>query len=82
MSKSYVTAYESVFEAECSRSRGGNTMVSDEWDLWWSPRDDEMQDGLFQSWVKLTDKFFHQVTDRPVPIDPRAIRALSPKLTA
>lgn len=34
------------------------------------------QQSLFGSWVKLTDRFFNEVTDRPVPLDMRAIRAL------
>lgn len=74
--KSYVTAYETVREGNRSRDRGGNIMVADDWDLWWDPRGAAEQGSLFQSWVKLTDRFFGQVTDRPVPIDLRAIRAL------
>lgn len=74
--KSYVTAYETAKEGERSRSRGGNIMVADEWDLWWDPRAASEQSSLFQSWVKLTERFFSQVTDRPVPIDLRAIRSL------
>lgn len=74
--KSYVTAYETARDGERSRSRGGNIMVADEWDLWWDPRQAAEQGALFQSWVKLTDRFFQQVTDRPVPIDLRAISAL------
>ena len=74
--KSYVTAYENTQEGERSRSHGGNIMVADEWDLWWDPHSAAEQGTLFQSWVKLTDRFFGQVIDRPVPIDMRAIRAL------
>lgn len=74
--KSYVTAHESTQDSARSRSRGGNIMVADEWDLWWDPRESADQSTLFSSWVKLTDKFYTQVTDRPVPIDLRAIRAL------
>lgn len=74
--KSYVTAYETTQDGQNGRSRGGNIMVADEWDLWWSPRLPSDQSLLFQSWVRLTDRFFHQVTERPVPIDLRAIRAL------
>lgn len=74
--KSYVTAYEISQDGECGRSRGKNIMVADKWDLWWDPRQTSEQRTLFKSWVKLNDSFFHQVTDRPVPIDLRAIRAL------
>lgn len=74
--KSYVTAYETVQEGEHARSRGGNIMVADEWDLWWDPRGAAEQGSLFQSWVKLTDRFYNQIADRPVPIDLRAIGVL------
>ena len=74
--KSFVTAYETSRDDERSRSRGGNIMVADEWDLWWDPRQASERGSLFQSWVKLTDRFFQQVTDRPVPVDLRAVRVL------
>lgn len=70
-----MTAYENAQEGDRSRSRGGNIMVADEWDLWLDHQCGR-QGTLFQSWVKLTDRFFGQVTDRPVPIDLRAIRVL------
>lgn len=78
---SSVIAYESVDETTGRvRSRGSRISVADEWDLWWDPRrlNDEKagQEGLFSSWVKLSDKFFSQVVERPVPIDLRAIQAL------
>lgn len=78
---SSVIAYENVNDAGGRiRSRGSRISVAEEWDLWWDPQrfDDEIagQGGLFSSWVKLSDKFYHQVTDRPVPVDLRAIRAL------
>lgn len=74
--RSYVTAYEIEQQSARGRSRGGNIMVADEWDLWWDPRSAADQGSLFQSWVKLTDRFFQQVIDRPVPVDLRAIRTL------
>jgi hypothetical protein len=74
--KSYVTAYETSLEGDRGRSRGGNIIVADEWDLWWDPRQPSEQGTLFQSWVKLSERFYQQVTERPVPIDLRAIRAL------
>lgn len=74
--KSYVTAYETSRDGDRGRSRGGNIIVADEWDLWWDPRQSSEQGTLFQSWVKLSERFYQQVTERPVPIDLRAIRAL------
>nr|WP_181726195.1 replication protein RepA [Polaromonas sp.]QJS06512.1 replication protein, RepA replicase [Polaromonas sp.] len=43
--------------------------------LWWHSKDPE-QAGLWKSTVTLSEHFFHEVIDRPVPIDMRAIRAL------
>jgi len=74
---SHVTAYESTLEPNGRHhSRGGNIMVADDWELWWDAHSTAEQGALWTSWVKLGDKFFNQVIERPVPIDLRAIRAL------
>jgi hypothetical protein len=43
--------------------------------LWWHSKDPE-QTGLWKSTVTLSEHFFNEVVDRPVPIDMRAIKAL------
>lgn len=43
--------------------------------LWWHPKDPE-QAGLWKSTVTLSERFFNEITDRPVPIDMRAVKAL------
>ena len=43
--------------------------------LWWHSKDPE-QAGLWKSTVTLSEQFFNEVIDRPVPIDMRAIKAL------
>ena len=43
--------------------------------LWWHSKDPE-QTGLWRSTVTLSEHFFNEVIDRPVPIDMRAIKAL------
>ena len=43
--------------------------------LWWHSKDPE-QAGLWKSIVTLSEHFFNEVIDRPVPIDMRAIKAL------
>lgn len=76
--RSFVTAYDTHVDTREHRiggERGKNIMVAEDWDVWWDPRE-SAQGALFQSWVKLTDTFYQQVTERPVPIDLRAIRAL------
>ena len=52
-----------------------NVQFVDEANLWWTPKVPD-QAGLFNSTVTLSEGFFKEVTDRPVPIDMRAIRAL------
>lgn len=43
--------------------------------LWWHAKEPE-QAGLWKSTVTLSEQFYSEVVDRPVPIDMRAIRAL------
>ena len=43
--------------------------------LWWHAKEPE-QAGLWKSTVTLSEHFFNEVVDRPVPIDMRAIKAL------
>ena len=43
--------------------------------LWWHSKDPD-QAGLWKSSVTLSEHFFNEVIDRPVPIDMRAIKAL------
>lgn len=52
-----------------------NQQVADKAMLWWDSKDPE-QAGLWKSTVTLSEVFFHEVTDRPVPIDMRAMKAL------
>lgn len=49
--------------------------LADESVLWWDAKSPE-QAGLWRSSVTLSEKFFNEVIDRPVPIDMRAIKAL------
>ena len=45
-------------------------------DLWWHPQQPE-QIGIWHSNVSLTERFFLEVIDNPIPIDMRALKALS-----
>ena len=49
--------------------------LADQSTLWWHAKDPE-QAGLWKSSVTLSERFFNEVIDRPVPIDMRAIKAL------
>lgn len=52
-----------------------NILIADESRLWWMPQSPE-QVQLFQSTVTLSQRFFEEVSENPVPIDLRAIKAL------
>lgn len=49
--------------------------LADKTVLWWHSKDPE-QTGLWKSAVILSEKFYNEIIDRPVPIDMRAIKAL------
>ncbi|WP_050954400.1 replication protein RepA [Methylophaga frappieri] len=54
---------------------GTNLDIVDSYDLWWHPTSPD-QSSLFKSHVCLNEGFFKEVTQRPVPIDMRALMAL------
>jgi hypothetical protein len=54
---------------------GLNLVVADSYKLWWMPQAPE-QLTLFESYVRLGERFFDEVTQRPVPVDLRALRVL------
>jgi hypothetical protein len=49
--------------------------LADEYSLWWNPKSPD-QLPLWKSTVTLGSKFFREITERPVPIDLRALKAL------
>jgi hypothetical protein len=54
---------------------GLNLSVADSYKLWWDPQQPE-QLTLFDSYVRLGERFFEEVTNHAVPIDLRVLRAL------
>ncbi|NCB31709.1 MAG: pirin [Clostridia bacterium] len=52
-----------------------NLMIADEAHLWWNPKSPD-QLPLWKSTVTLTDKFFKEIIERPVPVDMDALKAL------
>ena len=54
---------------------GSNLVLAEEFDLWWAPQK-LARTALAQSNVTLSQKFFEQLVEAPVPLDLRAIRAL------
>ena len=56
-------------------THGKNLTITDEYSLWWSPKSPN-QLPLWQSTVTLSQNFFEQITERPVPIDMDALMRL------
>jgi hypothetical protein len=57
------------------RQTGGQLSVASSYDLWWSDRIPE-QPSLVPSYVRLTDDFYREITERPVPVDLKALAHL------
>jgi hypothetical protein len=49
--------------------------VAPKGELWWDPKQ-PLQDNLWGSWIELGEDFFTAITNSPVPVDIRALRAL------
>jgi hypothetical protein len=62
---------------QCGQSNigGSNLLLAEEFDLWWTPQK-LPKVPLGQSSVTLSQKFFQQLVEAPVPLDMRAIKAL------
>jgi hypothetical protein len=58
-----------------SQTGGSNLLLAEEFDLWWTPQK-LRRAGLGQSSVTLSQRFFEQLVEAPVPLDLRAIKAL------
>ena len=54
---------------------GSNLLLAEEFELWWTPQK-LSRAALAQSNVTLSQKFFDQLVEAPVPLDLRAVRAL------
>jgi Plasmid encoded RepA protein len=58
-----------------SHAGGSNLLLAEEFGLWWTPQKLQKR-GLGQSSVTLSQRFFEQLVEAPVPLDLRAIKAL------
>ena len=52
-----------------------NMVIVDSVDLWWEPKEAD-QKSLFNSTVTLSQPFYNEIIDNPVPIDLRALKVL------
>jgi len=52
-----------------------NYLIADSANLWWEPKSPGQQ-SLFNSEVKLSENFYREIIDHPVPVDMRALHSL------
>ena len=52
-----------------------NVNIASEVNLWWEPKAPD-QVGLWESTLKLSEEFYREVIDYPIPVDMRALKAL------
>lgn len=63
------------WEGDAAREAGARLNVASAYDLWWADSDPS-QPSLLPSTVRLSDEFYREVTEHPVPLDLGALRAL------
>ena len=67
-------AIDLKFESD-DREKGSTTLFVEERDLWWDPTRPN-QGSLFDSYIRLSAKFYQEIVDNPVPIDLKVLREL------
>ncbi len=65
----------SIAYSDDERDAGANTLIASKYNLWWSDRQPG-QRSLFPSTLTLSEDFFREIIEHPVPLDIRALRAL------
>jgi hypothetical protein len=74
-SKKLYNSLISVSYSDDSNDKTSNFVITDESDLWWSTKN-SIKNEEFRSLLTLSDKFFRDTIENPVPIDLRAVTAL------
>lgn len=78
MIKLLSSTFACSFNGEIEKLRGISSkqmIIADQHDIWWDPLKPE-QVSLWDSEIILSEKFFAEATERPVPVDLRALKAL------
>lgn len=57
------------------RDAGMGFRIAQKYDLWWHPQQPD-QAGLWESTLTLSEEFFEEITQAPIPLDLRALKAL------
>lgn len=70
----FTSSISCFYETQTNESERG-FRVADSHDLWWAPKSPN-QGTLFESTVTLSEAFFNEIVNFPIPIDLRALKAL------
>lgn len=74
MCRLFSSSISCVYE-DSQHKDGINMQVAEEYHLWWEPKKPE-QSSLWESTITLNKKFFEEITDNPVPLDMRVLKAI------
>jgi hypothetical protein len=58
-----------------TRDRGSYVTVAEDYDVWWTEHADN-EPVLFKSYIILSERFFDLISENPVPLDLRIVKAL------
>jgi hypothetical protein len=76
MQRLFASTFQCVFhDEEKGRHAGDGFLVAEKRALWWDPQRDS-GDASWGSHVVLSERFFREATEAPVPLDLRVLRAL------
>lgn len=76
MQRLFASTFQCVFhDEEKGRHAGDGFLIAEKRALWWDPRR-ETGDASWGSHVVLSERFFREATEAPVPLDLRVLRAL------
>ncbi len=64
-----------TYDDESAEFARNHFSIADKVQLWWNPASTNI-DSLFDSAIELGDRFFKEITERPVPVDTRALAEL------
>ena len=65
----------SMIYKDTNRSARANAVLADLTDFWWNPKRPD-QAGLWESKVRLSESFFNEIINHPVPLDLTTLKAL------
>jgi hypothetical protein len=75
MQRLFASTFHCVFHDENEGHAGDGFLIAEKRVLWWDPRLSQ-GDSAWSSHVVLSERFFREATEAPVPLDLRVLRAL------